>query len=153
MASMFSPQGGYQTPLISGSGRRAPSRPVSRHGNSSVFTTKCVCVDDAFTVSVHKDHYENLYCVVSGEKNFILLPPTDRPFIPYGNHSDHLASCALSTLIFTELIEHGRQVCTSPPFTISGTTASSKLWSSSARRCVQASRFCINTDFINSTIF
>ncbi|XP_056867512.1 bifunctional peptidase and (3S)-lysyl hydroxylase JMJD7 [Takifugu flavidus] len=34
--------------------------------------------------SMHKDHYENLYCVVSGEKNFILLPPTDRPFIPYG---------------------------------------------------------------------
>ncbi|TNN87357.1 JmjC domain-containing protein 7 [Liparis tanakae] len=35
---------------------------------------------------VHKDHYENLYCVVSGEKNFILLPPTDRPFIPYGSY-------------------------------------------------------------------
>ncbi|GCC20442.1 hypothetical protein chiPu_0019002, partial [Chiloscyllium punctatum] len=31
----------------------------------------------------HKDHYENLYCVVSGKKHFILLPPTDRPFIPY----------------------------------------------------------------------
>lgn len=42
-------------------------------------------------VSVHKDHYENLYCVVSGEKHFILLPPTDRPFIPYGNHSYHPA--------------------------------------------------------------
>ncbi|XP_028993885.1 bifunctional peptidase and (3S)-lysyl hydroxylase JMJD7 isoform X2 [Betta splendens] len=38
---------------------------------------------DAIT-SLHKDHYENLYCVISGEKNFILLPPTDRPFIPYG---------------------------------------------------------------------
>ncbi|XP_070834908.1 bifunctional peptidase and (3S)-lysyl hydroxylase JMJD7 isoform X3 [Chaetodon trifascialis] len=34
--------------------------------------------------SMHKDHYENLYCVISGEKTFILLPPTDRPFIPYG---------------------------------------------------------------------
>ncbi|XP_072221409.1 bifunctional peptidase and (3S)-lysyl hydroxylase JMJD7 isoform X2 [Leuresthes tenuis] len=33
---------------------------------------------------VHKDPYENLYCVISGEKHFILLPPTDRPFIPYG---------------------------------------------------------------------
>ncbi|XP_016129516.1 bifunctional peptidase and (3S)-lysyl hydroxylase JMJD7 isoform X2 [Sinocyclocheilus grahami] len=32
---------------------------------------------------VHKDHYENLYCVISGQKEFILLPPTDRPFIPY----------------------------------------------------------------------
>uniref|UniRef100_A0A3P8VVP6 Bifunctional peptidase and (3S)-lysyl hydroxylase JMJD7 n=1 Tax=Cynoglossus semilaevis TaxID=244447 RepID=A0A3P8VVP6_CYNSE len=34
--------------------------------------------------SMHKDHYENLYCVISGEKTFLLLPPTDRPFIPYG---------------------------------------------------------------------
>ncbi|XP_074270495.1 lysine-specific demethylase JMJ32 [Silene latifolia] len=27
--------------------------------------------------SFHKDHYENLYAVVSGEKHFTLLPPTD----------------------------------------------------------------------------
>ncbi|XP_030299033.1 bifunctional peptidase and (3S)-lysyl hydroxylase JMJD7 isoform X2 [Sparus aurata] len=39
---------------------------------------------------VHKDHYENLYCVISGEKNFILLPPTDRPFIPYGEYQPAL---------------------------------------------------------------
>ncbi|XP_058521994.1 bifunctional peptidase and (3S)-lysyl hydroxylase JMJD7 isoform X2 [Ochotona princeps] len=32
---------------------------------------------------VHKDHYENLYCVLSGEKHFLLHPPSDRPFIPY----------------------------------------------------------------------
>ncbi|KAF5797893.1 putative transcription factor & chromatin remodeling &Metalloenzymes JmjC family [Helianthus annuus] len=25
----------------------------------------------------HKDHYENLYAVVTGEKHFVLLPPTD----------------------------------------------------------------------------
>lgn len=37
---------------------------------------------------VHKDHYENLYCVISGEKRFILLPPSDRPFIPYGTAKD-----------------------------------------------------------------
>lgn len=29
------------------------------------------------TTSFHKDHYENLYAVVSGEKHFLLLPPTD----------------------------------------------------------------------------
>ncbi|XP_056152337.1 bifunctional peptidase and (3S)-lysyl hydroxylase JMJD7 isoform X2 [Lampris incognitus] len=40
--------------------------------------------ESAAVTSMHKDHYENLYCVVSGEKQFILLPPTDRPFIPYG---------------------------------------------------------------------
>ncbi|XP_007891362.1 bifunctional peptidase and (3S)-lysyl hydroxylase JMJD7 [Callorhinchus milii] len=37
----------------------------------------------AAVTSLHKDHYENLYCVISGEKHFLLLPPTDRPFIPY----------------------------------------------------------------------
>jgi jumonji domain-containing protein 7 len=32
---------------------------------------------------VHKDPYENIYCVISGEKEFILHPPTDLPWIPY----------------------------------------------------------------------
>ncbi|CAI9551628.1 unnamed protein product [Staurois parvus] len=39
--------------------------------------------ESAAVTSLHKDHYENLYCVISGEKHFILHPPTDRPFIPY----------------------------------------------------------------------
>uniref|UniRef100_A0ABI7XWH2 JmjC domain-containing protein n=1 Tax=Felis catus TaxID=9685 RepID=A0ABI7XWH2_FELCA len=39
--------------------------------------------DVAAVTSLHKDHYENLYCVVSGEKHFVLHPPSDRPFIPY----------------------------------------------------------------------
>ncbi len=34
----------------------------------------------AFT-SCHKDHYENIYIVVSGEKHFTLLPPTDYPWL------------------------------------------------------------------------
>ena len=37
---------------------------------------------DAVT-SMHKDHYENLYAVIQGEKTFILHPPTDLPNIPY----------------------------------------------------------------------
>lgn len=53
-----------------------------------------------FVVSVvHKDHYENLYCVISGQKEFILLPPTDRPFIPYGKELflyPNLLFCLLS---------------------------------------------------------
>jgi hypothetical protein len=32
---------------------------------------------------VHKDPFENIYCVISGYKDFILHPPTDRPWIPY----------------------------------------------------------------------
>ena len=31
--------------------------------------------------SVHKDHYENMYCVLSGEKIFTLLPPSDIAFL------------------------------------------------------------------------
>ncbi|XP_011873648.1 PREDICTED: jmjC domain-containing protein 7 [Vollenhovia emeryi] len=42
--------------------------------------------DARAVTSMHKDPYENIYCVVSGEKNFILHPPTDLPWIPYRNY-------------------------------------------------------------------
>ena len=32
---------------------------------------------------MHKDNYENMYCVIRGEKTFTLIPPTDRPFVAY----------------------------------------------------------------------
>lgn len=32
---------------------------------------------------MHKDPYENLYCVVRGSKTFLLIPPTDAAFVPY----------------------------------------------------------------------
>ncbi|EPS68713.1 phospholipase-like protein, partial [Genlisea aurea] len=32
---------------------------------------------DASETSFHKDHYENLYVVIAGEKRFLLLPPTE----------------------------------------------------------------------------
>ena len=39
-------------------------------------------IGDARAVSsVHKDHFENLYCVITGEKTFTLLPPTDIAFL------------------------------------------------------------------------
>eukprot|EP00298_Acanthocystis_sp_HF-20_P009769 c18491_g1_i1.p1 GENE.c18491_g1_i1~~c18491_g1_i1.p1 ORF type:complete len:345 (-),score=100.92 c18491_g1_i1:53-1087(-) len=31
--------------------------------------------------SLHKDHYENMYAVICGEKKFILYPPIDFPFL------------------------------------------------------------------------
>lgn len=37
--------------------------------------------DDSAYSSLHKDHYENLYCVVKGQKNFTLLPPADIYFL------------------------------------------------------------------------
>lgn len=31
---------------------------------------------------MHKDPYENIYCVISGYKDFILIPPTELPYVP-----------------------------------------------------------------------
>ncbi|CAN7998216.1 unnamed protein product [Ixodes hexagonus] len=41
--------------------------------------------DARAVTSMHRDHYENIYCVVAGQKDFILLPPTDLPWVPYRN--------------------------------------------------------------------
>lgn len=42
--------------------------------------------DRRAVTSMHKDPYENIYCVVYGYKDFILHPPTDRPWIPYNQY-------------------------------------------------------------------
>ncbi|XP_060516854.1 bifunctional peptidase and (3S)-lysyl hydroxylase Jmjd7 isoform X2 [Cylas formicarius] len=39
--------------------------------------------DERAITSMHKDPYENIYCVVDGYKDFILSPPMDLPYIPY----------------------------------------------------------------------
>jgi jumonji domain-containing protein 7 len=33
--------------------------------------------DGGATTTLHKDHYENIYCVIAGQKRFLLVPPTD----------------------------------------------------------------------------
>lgn len=38
--------------------------------------------DERSVSSVHKDHFENIYAVISGTKTFTLLPPTDIAFLP-----------------------------------------------------------------------
>lgn len=38
--------------------------------------------DERSVSSIHKDHYENMYAVVHGEKTFTLFPPTDIAFFP-----------------------------------------------------------------------
>lgn len=35
------------------------------------------CGDERATTTFHRDHYENVYCVVTGVKTFALLPPCD----------------------------------------------------------------------------
>nr|XP_053618256.1 uncharacterized protein LOC128679824 [Plodia interpunctella] len=39
--------------------------------------------DERAVTSMHKDPYENIYCVIDGHKDFILIPPTDLPYVPY----------------------------------------------------------------------
>lgn len=38
--------------------------------------------DARAVTSMHKDPYENMYCVISGFKDFILIPPTDVHLVP-----------------------------------------------------------------------
>ncbi|XP_055308433.1 bifunctional peptidase and (3S)-lysyl hydroxylase Jmjd7 isoform X3 [Sitodiplosis mosellana] len=37
--------------------------------------------DQRAITSLHKDPYENMYCVISGYKEFILIPPTDYAYV------------------------------------------------------------------------
>ncbi|XP_028161524.1 uncharacterized protein LOC114353656 [Ostrinia furnacalis] len=39
--------------------------------------------DERAITSMHKDPYENIYCVIDGYKDFVLIPPTDLPYVPY----------------------------------------------------------------------
>lgn len=41
-----------------------------------------VSVIITFFYIVHKDPYENIYCVISGYKDFILIPPVDLHNVP-----------------------------------------------------------------------
>lgn len=38
--------------------------------------------DSRAITSMHKDPYENIYCVISGFKDFILIPPVDIHLVP-----------------------------------------------------------------------
>ncbi|XP_030747942.1 bifunctional peptidase and (3S)-lysyl hydroxylase Jmjd7-like [Sitophilus oryzae] len=43
--------------------------------------------DGRAITSMHKDPYENIYCVIDGYKDFILIPPLDLPYVPYKDYS------------------------------------------------------------------
>ncbi|CAG9768260.1 unnamed protein product [Ceutorhynchus assimilis] len=42
--------------------------------------------DERAVTSMHKDPYENIYCVIDGHKDFLLIPPVDLPYVPYKNY-------------------------------------------------------------------
>ena len=51
--------------------------------------------DERAVSALHKDHYENLYCVVHGEKHFLLFPPADVLWLEE-------VSCRPATYCFSE---------------------------------------------------
>lgn len=55
---------------------------------------------------MHKDPYENIYCVVSGEKEFILHPPTDLPWIPYEKYPSAIYKEVGKGKWITELLQN-----------------------------------------------
>ena len=57
-------------------------KPIRKHVSTNTYDICFIF----YWHSVHKDPYENIYCVVKGFKDFILHPPTDLPFIPYGDY-------------------------------------------------------------------
>ena len=63
-----------------------------RQKTCSTLLLMCYC-------AVHKDNYENIYCVVSGQKTFLLIPPTDQPFVPYGESDTWLTVDDISVSI------------------------------------------------------
>ena len=53
--------------------------------------------DERSVSSIHKDHFENMYAVVSGQKTFTLLPPTDVAFLaPYSHEYETLRYAAVN---------------------------------------------------------
>lgn len=46
--------------------------------------------DEQALTTLHKDHYENIYCVVKGQKHFTLYPPTEEAFL-------HAQSCRVAS--------------------------------------------------------
>lgn len=79
--------------------------------------------NDLSETSFHKDHYENLYAVVSGEKHFLLLPPTDvhRLYIrPYP--AAHYSYCQDTEKFTLELEDSVRYVpwCSVNPYPSQG---------------------------------
>lgn len=65
-------------PLIFGWATNEQLHPVS----VSLTDSLKQLTDEICHISVHKDPYENIYCVISGHKDFILIPPVDVHNVP-----------------------------------------------------------------------
>lgn len=52
-------------------------------GNAQIEAVNLWIGDERSVSSTHKDHFENLYAVISGAKTFTLFPPTDVAALPF----------------------------------------------------------------------
>ncbi|KAF5271307.1 hypothetical protein FQA39_LY08105 [Lamprigera yunnana] len=64
---------------------------VEMNWTNEVFENKLDAVnfwmgDSRAVTSMHKDPYENMYCVIDGFKDFILIPPSDLSSVPYRSY-------------------------------------------------------------------
>lgn len=58
--------------------------------------------------SLHKDPYENTYCVISGYKDFILIPPTDYAYVPRSTYPTGIYKTAHNEEMFIDPVIGGK---------------------------------------------
>lgn len=58
--------------------------------------------------SLHKDPYENMYCVISGYKDFILIPPTDYAYVPRSKYPTGAYKTAHNGEMFIDPVIDGK---------------------------------------------
>lgn len=63
---------------------------------------------------MHKDPYENIYCVVSGYKDFVLIPPVDLQWVPRATYPsalyklNHLNEVVIDPIVNGEVLNPNR---------------------------------------------
>ena len=71
--------------------------------------------DERSVSSLHKDHFENMYAVIAGEKIFTLLPPTDVVFLKEAEHPTlRYAFNPESKAVLTPVSPEGRTSSSAP---------------------------------------
>ncbi len=69
-----------QFPRLSALVPPSPRFAVAAFGNEAEAVNLWIGDEGSFT-TLHKDHYENVYCVLAGEKQFLLFPPSDALYL------------------------------------------------------------------------
>lgn len=57
-------------------------RAITSSKHSELVSCSILFTYNSYFLPVHKDPYENIYCVISGYKDFVLVPPVDVHNVP-----------------------------------------------------------------------